>query len=129
MAAAGVVGLALGVDVIHRRRELGGLPALREALGDHAQQLARGLAVQRRDEHRVVAALDEARAFPRRQEVGLVEDVDARDPVERQIREQRLGRARVLVARGVRRVEHVEEQIGAPGLLERRAKRREQVLG
>ena len=47
---------------------------------------------------------------------------------ERELREQRLGRLDVLVARRIARVDDVEQQVGVGGLLERRAERREQVL-
>ncbi len=42
--------------------------------------------------------------------------------------EQRLGRLDVLIARGIARVDDVEQQVGVGGLLERRAEGGEQVL-
>src|SRR5690606_18149484 len=79
-----------------RGRLRGGVPALGELARDALDEGARRLAVERGDEHGVRMLLLEDAALERREELGLVEDDDARQLVEAELGEDLLRRRDVL---------------------------------
>jgi hypothetical protein len=95
---------------------------------DEIEQRARGLPVGGRDQHGVLVGAHEPVPLGGRDEIRLVVDEDARDVVELELREHLLRRLHLLVARGVRGVDDVEQEIGVGGFLERGAERREEIL-
>ena len=105
--------------------------SVRELLLDALPKLLQTLAADAADEHGVGVAQAELLAPLLVEQVGLVEDEQARAVAGADLLERLLDRAAHQLLLGLRRggVEHMQEQIGPAGLLERRRERVDELVG